>query len=76
MDGKYSTKRHVASFCGFFPAERPRLTITVVVDSPKGGRIGYGGTIAAPAFAHIAKQAAQYLGIQSDEESEKILAFE
>ena len=76
VDGKYSNKDHVASFSGFFPSERPRLTITIVVDSPKGGRIGYGGTIAAPAFAHIAKQAAQYMGIQSNEEFERILAFE
>mgnify|MGYP000794061640 CR=1 FL=1 len=69
----YTSKQHVASFTGFFPANRPRLVITVVIDSPKGS--GYGGVVAAPAFAHIARQAASYLGIQTDEEFEKIVAW-
>ena len=73
--GEYSNKKHVASFTGFFPATRPRLVITVVVDTPKLKGVGYGGLVAAPAFREIGEQAAVYLGIQSDEEFEKTMAW-
>ncbi len=73
--GEYSNKKHIASFTGFFPATRPRLVITVVVDTPKLKGIGYGGLVAAPAFREIGEQAAVYLGIQSDEEFEKTVAW-
>ncbi len=75
INGTYSTRDHVASFTGFFPAQRPRLVITVVVDSPKLKGVGYGGIVAAPSFRNIAEQAANYLGIQSDEEFEKMVAW-
>lgn len=75
INGAYSTRQHVASFTGFFPAQRPRLLITVVVDSPKMKGVGYGGIVAAPAFREIAEQAAKYLGIQTDEEFEKKVAW-
>ena len=75
INGAYSTRRHVASFTGFFPAQRPRLLITVVVDSPKMKGVGYGGIVAAPAFREVAEQAAKYLGIQTDEEFEKKVAW-
>ncbi len=73
--GRYSNKHHIASFTGFFPATRPRLVITVVVDTPKLKGIGYGGLVAAPAFKEIGEQIAAYLGIQSDEEFEKTVAW-
>jgi cell division protein FtsI (penicillin-binding protein 3) len=60
-DGGYSTSRYVASFAGFVPAGDPRLVILVAVDEPKGAI--WGGTVAAPAFAEIAKFALQYLGV-------------
>lgn len=47
----------------------------VVVDSPKMKGVGYGGIVAAPAFREIAEQAAKYLGIQTDEEFEKKVAW-
>ena len=75
VNNRYSTKDHVASFSGFFPAQRPRLVITVVVDSPHLKGVGYGGIVAAPSFKSIAEQAANYLGIQSDAEFEKIVAW-
>jgi len=67
IDGKYSTSHHVASFVGFFPASRPRVVISVIVDdadarSPRG--IAYGTKVAAPSFRHIAEQLIQYLDIK------------
>jgi cell division protein FtsI/penicillin-binding protein 2 len=60
----YSRKKYVASFAGIVPASRPRLVILVAVDEPHGNI--YGGTVAAPAFAEIARFALPYLGIAPD----------
>ena len=75
INGVYSSRDHVASFSGFFPAQRPRLVITVVVDSAKMRGITYGGVVAAPSFRNVAKEAASYLGIQTDENYEKKVAW-
>ncbi len=64
-DGKgYSHSKYVASFAGIVPASRPRLVILVSVDEPRGNI--YGGTVAAPAFAEIARFALPYLGVAPD----------
>jgi cell division protein FtsI (penicillin-binding protein 3) len=59
--GTYSNTRHIASFVGFTPAEDPKLAILVVIDEPKGKY--YGGTVAAPVFRRIAREALNYLNI-------------
>lgn len=63
VNGTYSRQHHVASFSGFFPADEPRLVITVVVDEPDFGKTGYGGVVAGPVFQRIGTAAAAYLGI-------------
>jgi stage V sporulation protein D (sporulation-specific penicillin-binding protein) len=47
----FSTSRFVASFCGFFPAEDPRLVGLVVLDEPRSPHSG--GRAAAPVFRRI-----------------------
>jgi cell division protein FtsI/penicillin-binding protein 2 len=76
IEGQYSNRHHVASFVGFFPAEDPRIVITVVVDEPKmkAGRTGYGGTVAAPAFQRVGKRIIAYLGLKPKPAQEKTLA--
>lgn len=66
IDGKYSNRHHVGSFVGYFPAENPKLVITVVVDEPKmqKGLLGYGGVVAAPAFSRIGSAIASYWGMK------------
>jgi cell division protein FtsI (penicillin-binding protein 3) len=44
---------YVATFAGFVPAERPELSIIVVIDEPSGDI--FGGTVAAPVFADLAQ---------------------
>lgn len=44
---------YVATFVGFVPAEKPELSIIVVIDEPAGDI--YGGTVAAPVFADLAQ---------------------
>jgi cell division protein FtsI (penicillin-binding protein 3) len=63
-DGGYSTSRYVASFVGVVPAMNPRLVVLVTVDEP--GSAIWGGVVAAPAFAEIARFALQYLEIPPD----------
>jgi cell division protein FtsI (penicillin-binding protein 3) len=62
--GGYSSSKYVASFVGFVPASKPRLVIAVSVDEP--GKAIWGGVVAAPAFASIAKFALQYLEVPPD----------
>jgi cell division protein FtsI (penicillin-binding protein 3)/stage V sporulation protein D (sporulation-specific penicillin-binding protein) len=62
--GGYSSYYYVGSFVGFVPAKKPRLIILVTVDEPRGAI--FGGVVAAPAFAEIAKFALQYLEIPPD----------
>ncbi|MGB0744348.1 MAG: penicillin-binding transpeptidase domain-containing protein, partial [Opitutales bacterium] len=76
VDGRYSSQHHVASFSGFFPADRPELVITVVVDEPKLNGVGYGGSIAAPAFHNIAEACIAYLGIRPSRKGEAFLALQ
>ncbi len=64
INGKYSNEHHVATFSGYFPVERPRLVITVIVDDARMRGTAFGGLISAPAFEHVAATAVQYLGIQ------------
>ena len=51
-NGKY-TKTYSTSFCGYFPADKPKYSCIVVVDSPRNGRI-YGADVAAPVFREVA----------------------
>jgi Cell division protein FtsI/penicillin-binding protein 2 len=76
IDGKYSRSHHVASFSGFFPANNPSLVITVVVDDPNLKGVGYGGSVAAPAFRNIAEACIAYLGIRPASPDPSFLALE
>lgn len=51
-NGQY-TRTYSTSFVGYFPADRPKYSCIVVVDSPKNGRI-YGADVAAPVFREVA----------------------
>lgn len=59
--GGYIKGTYVASFAGFLPAGDPRILIVVTIDSPRSGM--YGGTVAAPAFSHIASFCVSHLRI-------------
>ncbi len=76
VNGQYSRQHHVASFSGFFPADEPALVITVVVDEPKLAGVGYGGSVAAPAFRNIADACIGYLGIRPSRSSDAFLALQ
>ena len=78
IDGKYSNRHHVASFSGYFPADNPKVAITVVVDEPKMdmGRLGYGGIVAAPSFRRIGESIIAYWGLRAKEVSQSFASRE
>jgi cell division protein FtsI (penicillin-binding protein 3) len=57
----YDTRKYTASFVGFVPVGRPRLTMIVVLDEPWEGY--YGGQVCAPVFRDIARQVLRYLRV-------------
>ncbi|MHB8122540.1 MAG: penicillin-binding protein [Desulfuromonadaceae bacterium] len=63
----YSLSSRIGSFAGFVPADKPRLTIAVIIDEPQD--VKYGGVVAAPAFREIAKNSLAYLKIQPNVQS-------
>jgi cell division protein FtsI/penicillin-binding protein 2 len=60
----YTTGKYVASFVGFVPVAKPRFLVLVTVDEPRGAI--FGGVVAAPAFAQIAKFDLQYQSVPPD----------
>ncbi len=64
IPGGYSTTRYVASFVGVVPAKDPRLVVLVSVDEPRGAI--WGGVVAAPAFAEIARSSLVELEVAPD----------
>jgi cell division protein FtsI (penicillin-binding protein 3) len=52
VDGKY-TKQYNTSFVGYFPADEPKYSCIVVINSPRGFR-QFGSNVTAPVFKEIA----------------------
>jgi cell division protein FtsI (penicillin-binding protein 3) len=61
---KYSQTQYNASFAGFLPASKPRWTILVVMENPRGSY--YGAQVSAPVFASIARQLLALQGLAPD----------
>jgi len=67
VDGKYSNDRFVVSFIGYFPADKPELCISVVMDAPREGSRAFGGALCGPIFSEIGRRCASYLNIPPDD---------
>lgn len=61
----YHRDQHRALFVGMAPADQPALVTLVVVDAPTVGSY-YGGTVAAPVFARIMRDALRILHVPPD----------
>jgi cell division protein FtsI (penicillin-binding protein 3) len=62
--GGYSPTDHIAVFAGYAPSRGARLVGAVMIDRPRGDI--HGGSVAAPVFAAIARQAMIALGVPAD----------
>ena len=68
---RVNSAKYVSSFIGFAPADKPDVTIAVVIDEPRsGGRDG--GSVAAPVFREIAERILPELDVRRDETSETL----
>jgi cell division protein FtsI (penicillin-binding protein 3) len=63
--GGYLRNGFLPSFVGFAPADRPALVGVVAVAEPQGFEY-YGGQVAAPVFAAIARQVLLYEGVRPE----------
>jgi cell division protein FtsI/penicillin-binding protein 2 len=73
--GGYIDGAYVVSFAGFMPADDPEFVCYVVIDEPKTKEVKpYGGTLAAPVFANIAKRLAQHMNLTPTEPVESPIA--
>ncbi len=63
VNGGYKQGAYWSLFSGFVPSRNPRFVIVVMIDEPTNNGY-YGGKVAAPAFAKIAREAIRTLGIQ------------
>ena len=62
------SRKYVASFIGFAPADDPQLVCLLILDEP-GGILTGGGAIAAPAVGKILADSLAYLGYEPQYES-------
>jgi len=71
---RYSSSRFVMSFAGYVPADRPRLAMIVIIDTPHDKQAS-GGSVAAPVFSSVGEQVLSYLGVSSEEPVTLAMAF-
>ncbi|MCS4533995.1 peptidoglycan D,D-transpeptidase FtsI family protein [Neisseria montereyensis] len=62
VNGRYASDKHVATFIGFAPADKPRVIVAVTVDEPTANGY-YGGTVAGPVFKNIMGGSLNILGV-------------
>jgi cell division protein FtsI (penicillin-binding protein 3) len=62
VDHHYSNSTY-ASFVGFVPSRDPKITVLVMLDSPKGPAGHFGGPVSGPIFKRIAEATLRYLGV-------------
>lgn len=67
-------KDYISSFCGFAPADNPKIAMLVFFDTPTGD-FYYGSAVAAPVFSKIMQDVLPYMGIEkiyTEEELSKL----
>lgn len=57
-DGTYSNSKYIASFMGFAPVKKPRISVVVIVDEPSP--LHFGGVVAAPVFKQVTSEILSY----------------
>lgn len=67
--GGYLKNDYLASFIGFFPADKPKYVVLVMFMKPKGETVfeKYGGATAAPVFAEIVRRVTKNKNILSQD---------
>lgn len=66
----YSAGMYLASFTGYFPADKPKYSVIVTFNNPRGGY--YGGSVAGPVFKEIAEKVFALQTLDDDEDDEEL----
>ena len=66
INGQY-VNQNVASFVGIAPSNNPKFILAVMIDDPSKDSY-YGGTVAAPVFKDIMKDALKLYDVPYDKE--------
>lgn len=62
-----SEQDYIGSFCGFAPADRPEISVIIIIDDPKNGSFT-GGKTAAPVAAEVIANTLRYLNVEPEYE--------
>lgn len=76
--GKYNadgSKKYIASFCAFAPADDPEVIVLVLIDEPKGWSYS-GGTIVGPVVGAIMEKTLDYLNIEPQYTEEELSSLD
>lgn len=65
------SQQYIASYCGFAPANDPKVCLLVYFDTPTGDSY-YGSAVAAPVFANIMSEVLPYLNVEAEYTDEEI----
>lgn len=65
------SQQYIASYCGFSPANDPKVCLLVYFDTPLASNY-YGSGVAAPVFANIMGEVLPYLNIETQYTDEEI----
>ena len=63
VKGIYTPGKYYTSFAGYFPADKPKYSCIVIIDTPKGAKANYllyAGSVAAPVFKEVADRIYAY----------------
>ena len=69
INGRYSSRNHIASFVGFVPADNPKFVLLVTADEPSG-KTYYGGSVTGPYFRSISERSLRYWNVPPDVDPE------
>ena len=58
----YARNKHIGTFIGFAPADKPRVIVAVTIDEPRANGY-YGGIVAGPVFKGIMAGSLNILGV-------------
>jgi len=61
----YSKDRHIATFVGLAPVDRPRVIVAVVIKDPRS-RSYYAARVAAPLFSSVMRETLHILNVPPD----------
>jgi len=63
INGIYTPGKYYTSFAGYFPADKPKYSAIVIIDTPQGEGANYtlyAGSVAAPVFKEVADRIYAY----------------